>query len=165
MEKPRLKIHLHISPVNILLASLVLSMAVFIAVMFNTYTRLHKSMPLENLQATIPDVYHYPVEDEFLQVIGTYDRKVSCQLFDFKVYLEHQDTGAISFLSRRSLVKAPPANSYPGENLPITLIMRKPENLLIGRYSTKFEGHYVCKEGIFTEHKIQIAEGPTFTAK
>jgi hypothetical protein len=165
MEKPRVKIHLHISPVNILLASLVLSMTVFIGIMFSTYSHLHRSMPLENLQAIIPDVHHYPVEGEYLEVIGTYDRQVMCQLYDFKVFLEHQESGSISFLGRRDLITAPPANSHPGENLSIQLIMRKPKNLLAGRYSTKFEGYYVCKEGIFTEHKIQIATGPTFMAK
>ena len=125
-----------------------------ILVAFSTQTavsffKINGSMPFENFEA----ITSYNPQDHTLVANGTYDRHIRCNLIDFRVLMS--SAGKIIVLTRKDLKVAPPAAVDPGDDIPISMELHLPETIANGRWNPAYVGHYVCKSGLFTSHKMQ----------
>jgi hypothetical protein len=141
-------------PVEILLYSLMLSMAVFIALMIYFYSVLQEAQPLENFNAKFIDPVTLSTNTEIVAA-GSFDRRVMCNLLDFRVVLTNTATGDVILFNKTHLTKAPVANLHPGTSLPVSFNLAVPETLYTGIWAPEYHGRYLCRNGIFSSVKDQ----------
>lgn len=143
---------------EIVLAALMLSMLIFVWLMTYSYWTLHSAQPLENLKAEI--VEPVKISEGIIKFKGTYNRPVTCDLVDFHFHLQNTSTGDIITMTPDHLLLGPPANATPGKNLPIQFALKLSKAAYPGYWKSKYEGHYICHFGIFTQQKVQKAYTP-----
>jgi len=141
-------------PVEILLYSLMLAMAVFIAVMIYFYSVLQEAQQLENFNAKFIDPIILSTDTEIV-ASGTFDRRVMCNLLDFSVMLTNTKTGDVILFNKTHLTKAPVVNLRPGTNVPVSFNLAVPETLYSGLWAPEYHGRYLCRNGIFSAVKDQ----------
>lgn len=139
---------------KIVLAICFLSMFTAIGLNIYLYVQLHQAWPLENFSGEVRTPIDLASENTIV-VIGTFNRRVACEMYDFDIQLRNVDTKDILILKPEHLAKAPTSARSPANNIDVRFSLFIPRNLYIGWWTPKFTGNYICKNGIFTQHKTQ----------
>lgn len=155
MEKLYCKLE---NSIPLLLACSVLSMLLFIIVMTSAYVKLTLAVPLENFNGKLTDVELS--QTHVTTAIGTYDRAVTCNIIDFKLFMHHRESGDIMVMTKSHLTKVPAQHSPPGKGIPLHFEIKLPSKIQRGSYVPTYLGTYVCKHGIFTQVKQQTIISP-----
>lgn len=150
-----------ITAVEITLVILVLSMITFMGTMIYSYSKLHQARPLQNFTGYITSPISLAKDDKLIAG-GTFDRTVMCQLYDFHLYLTHSETKETLLIGPETLAEAPVSYANPGKSLPIKFAVSIPSTMYPGEWTPKFEGRYMCRNGLFTAHKIQEVSTNSF---
>lgn len=130
-------------------------LTVMVIVLICSFVTIHKSQPLENLYVEkLPtvDLAH----DSTFKFAGTYDRNITCNLYNFDVHLTDVSTNNIITLGPDHLAKKPKSNLSPGKNIPIEFHLTIPATVYTGTWKTEFTGRYICRLGIFVDQKFQV---------
>lgn len=139
--------------VNLSMFLIILLMTGLISFSLFSYIKVQQSLPLENLHsAFVEPVYE---EQDMLEVKGTFDRAVACQLIDFELNLLNIETHDIVTLNKSHLVKSPAPIVGPGTDIKINFALSMPKAMYPGRWQPTFTGEYICKYGIFLDLKLQ----------
>jgi len=129
-------------------------LTVMVIVLICSFVTIHRSQPLENLYVEkLPtvDLAH----DNTFKFAGTYDRNITCNLYNFDVHLTDIGTNNIITLGPDHLSKKPKSNRSPGKNIPIEFHLTIPATIYPGTWKTEFTGRYICRLGIFVDQKFQ----------
>lgn len=129
-------------------------LTVMVIILICSFVTIHRSQPLENLHVEkLPtvDLAH----DTTFKFAGTYDRNITCNLYNFDVHLTNIDTNNIITLGPDHLARKPKSNATPGKNIPIEFHLTIPATVYPGIWKTEFTGRYICRLGIFVDQKFQ----------
>lgn len=147
--------------VEVALVMMLLSMLIFVTTMIYSYTALQSARPLQNFTGHVISPVSLS-KDTVLIAGGNFDRTVMCKLYDFHLYLTHVQSKETLMVGPETLAKPPVANVNPGKNIPIQFEVLIPSTMYPGVWTPRFEGRYICRNGLFTSHKIQEVEAPVF---
>ena len=131
-------------------------LSMFTAIGFNIYlyVKLHQAWPLENFVGHIVDPIDLSTDREIIAT-GTFNRRVACEMYDFTFELRNAMTKDIIILKPEHLSRSPVSTMSPANNINVNFALFIPSNLYAGWWSPTFTGSYICKNGIFTQRKIQ----------
>jgi len=131
-------------------------LSMFTAIGFNIYlyVKLHQAWPLENFVGHIVDPIDLSTDREIIAT-GTFNRRVACEMYDFTFELRNAMTKDIIILKPEHLSQSPVSTMSPANNINVNFALFIPSNLYAGWWSPTFTGSYICKNGIFTQRKIQ----------
>ena len=115
---------------------------------------MHQAWPLENFVGNIIDPIDLSTDREIIAT-GTFNRRVACEMYDFTFELRNAMTKDIIILKPEHLSQSPISTMSPANNINVHFALFIPGNLYAGWWTPTFTGSYICKNGIFTQHKIQ----------
>lgn len=150
----------HTSILNMILGiTIIVMLSINVFIVF-TYAKLTSSDPLQNLRGVVVDPIS--TEDPHIVFKGHYDRHVSCTLQHFTVLLINAQNSDTLMLTEDHLAISPDPDTGPGHNIEIKFALHTPKALYAGKWKPQFTGSYICKKGIFTDHKTVVVKVADF---
>jgi len=131
-----------------------LSMFTAIGLNIYLYVKLHQAWPLEHFNGHIETPVDISI-DKTIVASGTFNRRVSCEMYNFSLQLRNVDTRDIIILNPEHLATAPTTTMSPAKDIDVNFALHIPSNLYAGFWTPTFTGHYICKSGMFTQNKTQ----------
>lgn len=146
--------------VSLIIGSTIIIMLAINIFIVSTYATLTTSHPLENLRGVTVD----PISTESPHIIfkGKYDRGIECTLEGFTVLLINTGNKDTLMLNHQHLAISPEPDTGPGRDIDIKFALHTPKSIYAGKWATQFTGSYVCRNGIFTDHKTVLVRVKPF---
>lgn len=155
------KIFKKITAFEMTLITIMVLMVSVVSYSVYNYVKLQQSWPLEDFTGYVVSPIDI-AQDKVIVTDGTYSRSIQCDMYNFEVQLRNAVTKDIIILNKEHLAKAPKASMTPANDVNIEFELFIPGSLYEGWWSPTFEGHYWCKQGIFTANKIQTVPAAAF---